>query len=105
MSDANPPDDPPLAEPIDRARRRLLGMAKYVPPVIVGIISLQQAGCQPQPSCGPAVNPCNPNGNPCNPDNCNPNLCNPMGGCNPNPIAGDPASFETGPISDPTTSK
>ncbi len=105
MSDAKTPDAPLPAEPIDRARRRLLGMAKYIPPTIVGIIALQQAGCQPAPSCGPNTNPCGPNGNPCNPDNCNPNLCNPMGGCNPNPVGADPTSAETGPVSDPTLSK
>lgn len=108
MSDAENPDAPPLvesAESINRARRRLLGMAKYVPPAIVGIIVLQQAGCQPLPSCGPGTNPCGPNGNPCGPDTCPPNICMPNGGCNPNPVAPDPTGTQGGPLSDPTNSK
>ena len=100
MSEPKNPDAPPPAESIDRARRRLLGMAKYVPPVIVGIISLQQAGCQPAPSCGPNTAPCAPNGNPCGPDT----PCGPNGGpCGPNPIAPDPGS-QTGPAVEPSAS-
>lgn len=58
MSDPKNKDSQPAqAEPVDAARRRLLGMAKYVPPVILGVISLQQAGCQPEPSCGPSGMP------------------------------------------------
>ena len=72
MSEPENPDSPPAAESINRARRRLLTMAKYVPPTVIGIIALQQAGCQPSPSCGPNTNPCGPNGNPCGPDNCPP---------------------------------
>src|SRR5690349_11166649 len=98
MSDAKTPDAPPPAEPVDRARRRLLGMAKYVPPVIVGIISLQQAGCQPAPSCGPSVNPCGPNGNPCGPDQpCVPDQPCMPDNCNPNNVGGDPGTQGPGP--------
>jgi hypothetical protein len=78
------PKKPQTDEPIDRARRRLLAKAAYVPPVVIGIISLQQAGCQVSPSCpprtcSPATQPCQPDINPCAPntgcmpDNCNPN--------------------------------
>lgn len=94
MSDAKPPAAPPPAEPIDRARRRLLGMAKYIPPTIVGIIALQQAGCQPAPSCGPATNPCGPNGNPCGPDNCPPNAP---------PLSNDPSMQPASTEADPTS--
>jgi hypothetical protein len=84
----------PKDESVDQARRRLLGMAKYVPPTVLGIISLQQAGCQVQPSsagCGPNAcspsNPCAPDGGGCNPNGggCNPDIpCPPAGGgCNP----------------------
>lgn len=84
MSDPKKPD---TEEPIDRARRRLLSKAAYVPPIVIGIISLQQAGCQAAPSCTPAnctppqpcqpdVNPCSPNTG-CNPDTCNPRTCTP----------------------------
>jgi len=65
-------------EPLDRARRRLLTKAVYVPPLILGIISLEQSGCAPAPSCNPQS--CHPHNAPCNPDNCNPNV-----GCNPHP--------------------
>lgn len=71
------------AEAIDRGRRRLLGMATYIPPAVLGIISLQQAGCQPAPSCNPATcspatQPCQPDSNPCSPNTgCNPDTCNP----------------------------
>jgi len=43
--------------PVDAARRRLLGMALYVPPVVLGAISLSQAGCQPDPNCSCEPNP------------------------------------------------
>jgi len=47
--------------PVDAARRRLLGMALYVPPVVIGAISLAQAGCQPAPcSCAPNPMACPP---------------------------------------------
>ncbi|MBL9013831.1 MAG: hypothetical protein JNL83_06635 [Myxococcales bacterium] len=44
-------DDPSFNE----GRRRLLRMAVYVPPVVIGAITLSQAGCQPEPcpSCVP----------------------------------------------------
>ena len=70
-------------ESIDRARRRLLALGAYVPPTILGIIALQQAGCQPSPSCqpaqcDPAVDPCGPDENPCGPNTgCNPDSCPP----------------------------
>lgn len=65
-------------EGVDRARRRLLGMALYVPPTILGIVALQQAGCQPSPTCNPAT--CDPATQPCQPDD---NPCAPNTGCNP----------------------
>ena len=82
----HPPDTD--VEPVDRARRRLLAMSLYVPPTVLGIISLQQAGCQPGPSCNPAIcppdsgcgpdQPCNPDNQPCPPDTgCNPDNCPP----------------------------
>lgn len=80
MSDPKKPD---TEEPINRARRRLLAKAVYVPPIVIGVISLQQAGCQQGPSCQPVTcNPatCNPNVNPCQPDV---NPCGPNTGCNP----------------------
>ncbi|HUH05368.1 MAG TPA: hypothetical protein VML75_25400 [Kofleriaceae bacterium] len=54
---------------LDRARRRLLKYAVYVPPVVIGALSLAQSGCQPA-SCGPAN--CGPSGTPCGPGNCPP---------------------------------
>lgn len=92
MSEPKHPDAPPPAESIDRARRRLLGMAKYIPPTIVGIIALQQAGCQPAPSCGPSTNPCGPNGFPCGPDN-----------CPPPPLSSDPNSLPASTEADPNS--
>jgi hypothetical protein len=56
-------------ERINAARRRLLRNAVYVPPIIIGIVSLTQgcaagscspATCQPAQSCRPHP-PCNPN--------------------------------------------
>jgi hypothetical protein len=69
-------------EKVNAARRRLLRIAIYTPPAILGGVALSQmAGCQgvscapqvcqPNNSCGP--NACNPAINPCNPQNCNPN--------------------------------
>ncbi len=75
-------------EPVDPSRRRILGMVKYVPPVVLGVISLQQAGCQPAPSCVPTGG-CGPSGTPCVPSNCPPN-----GGC---PPAINNPNSETGP--------
>lgn len=74
MSKPKEPDLQVKAEAVDQTRRRLLGMAKYVPPVVLGVISLQQAGCQPGPSCNPSG--CNPNGGPCGPGG----MCMPVGG-------------------------
>ena len=50
-------------EKINAARRRLLRNAVYVPPAIIGIVSLME-GCAPG-SCAPAT-------------------CNPAHGCHPN---------------------
>ena len=93
MSDSTKKQDPATATqdgadassgapPVDRARRRLLAMAVYVPPTVLGIISLQQAGCQPGPSCNPAT--CPPDSG-CAPDTgCPPDTgCAPDTGCNP----------------------
>ncbi|MEO7095923.1 MAG: hypothetical protein ABI175_21865 [Polyangiales bacterium] len=45
-------------QPVNDARRRLLRMAIYVPPVVIGSIALTQAGCQPEPcSCEPSGGP------------------------------------------------
>jgi hypothetical protein len=49
-------------QPVNPGRRRLLGMAMYVPPIVIGAISLQQAGCQPSGSCMPDGG-CVPSGN------------------------------------------
>jgi hypothetical protein len=59
MADDNHDD-----ERIDAARRRLLRNAVYVPPIVIGIVSLTQ-GCAPG-SCAPAT-------------------CMPAKGCRPNP--------------------
>lgn len=53
----------------NRARRRLLRQLAYVPPAILGVLSLTEAGCQPGGSCGPA--------------SCGPQSCNPPGPCGP----------------------
>lgn len=50
---------------VDRARRRLLAKALYIPPAVIGALALSQEGCQPV-SCNPPQ-PCPPNGEPCNP--------------------------------------
>lgn len=77
-------DDDTKDEKIDATRRRLMRMAVYTPPVILGVISLS-AGCQPV-SCTPVLcspnnqcgpNQCNPVINPCAPQMCNPQMCNP----------------------------
>ena len=67
-------EDPSDRSP-DEVRRRLLRIAIYLPPTILGTIALSEGGCQPG-SCNPAS--CNPNGGPCGPVGCNPNT-----GCNP----------------------
>lgn len=65
MADEEDPD-----ERINAARRRLLRNAVYVPPIVIGIVSLTQ-GCAPG-SCTPAT--CMP-GQSCRPHPpCNPNL-------------------------------
>jgi len=48
-------DDDDDDQPINEGRRRLLRMAVYVPPVVIGAVTLSQAGCQPDPcpSCQP----------------------------------------------------
>jgi hypothetical protein len=71
-NDATNGDDEKDDEKIDSARRRLLRSVVYVPPAVIGIVSLTQ-GCAPPASCAP-VN-CGPNGG-CHP-NCMPNKCNP----------------------------
>ena len=71
---------------IDAARRRMLRIAVYVPPAILGAVALNSAaGCQgvscspqvcgPGNQCGPTN--CHPIVNPCNPQTCNPASCNP----------------------------
>lgn len=79
---------------IDVARRRLLAKAVYIPPTVIGALSLSLEGCQVAScnpttcnpaTCNPTTNPCNPDGDPCNPGGvcdpnggaCNPDLCNP----------------------------
>jgi len=80
---------------VDAARRRLLKIAVYAPPAILGALVLkaasnrQAAGCSPDLGCAPDVcspytscnpNSCNPVVSPCNPQvNCNPHSCNPIG--------------------------
>lgn len=54
---------------INAARRRLLRTAVYVPPAIIGIVSLSQ-GCAPG-SCNP--NNCTPSQT-CRPQQCRPNM-------------------------------
>jgi len=47
-------DEPETDEAVNEGRRRLLRMASYVPPIVIGAITLSQAGCQPScPSCPP----------------------------------------------------
>ena len=76
----------PKDEKIDAARRRLMRIAVYTPPVVLGVIVLNDAACAPAPSCQPAgcapnspcgPNTCNPVINPCSPQNCNPATCAP----------------------------
>ena len=97
-------NEPPAADvgeasQTDQARRKLLKIGVYAPPLIVGSLLLsrdalaQTASCAPatcvpaspcQPDCSPSA-PCNPDGGACNPDNpcspqggsCNPDTCNP----------------------------
>jgi hypothetical protein len=62
MSDRNDTRDEPTT---DEARRRLLKMALYVPPAILGVVSVTQAACQnaSSPDCPPDTGPppCPPN--------------------------------------------
>jgi len=57
-------------EKLDTARRRLLKTAVYVPPAVIGVVSLLD-GCAVG-SCAPAT---------CAPAQ----TCHPNGGCNPHP--------------------
>jgi len=83
MSDPKNPETPDQPEvPSNRARRRLLKLIVYVPPTVLGVVSLQQSGCAPNPSCNPST--CNPATQPCNPDN---TPCGPNTGCNPDNCA------------------
>ena len=77
MADSDDPKD----EKFDATRRRLLRIALYTPPAVIGIIQLNNAGCAPPASCGPSScqpntqcgpNTCNPIINPCAPQMCNP---------------------------------
>jgi hypothetical protein len=61
--------DPKQQERIDVARRRLLRNVVYVPPAVIGAVSLMQ-GCAPG-SCAPSR--CNPGGM-CRPTQCRPNM-------------------------------
>jgi len=68
---------------IDATRRRLLRVAVYVPPAVLGAVALSQSACQPaSPPCAPQSG-CNPGGS-CGPNSCNPivNPCAPQN-CNP----------------------
>ena len=76
--------------PEDRARRRLLKLAVYVPPAVLGAMTLelsacQTASCAPQ-SCQPAT--CAPAD--CNPGQCPPLICSPNTPCEPD--GGPPAT-------------
>jgi hypothetical protein len=53
-------------EVTDQARRRLLKLAVYVPPAILGVVAASQAACQAQ-SCGPTNCPPENGGTPCPP--------------------------------------
>ena len=67
MDDDRDDDTKDPQERIDSARRRLLRNVVYVPPAIIGIVSLSQ-GCAPG-SCVPTN--CSPS------TNCGPNQCRP----------------------------
>ncbi len=60
--------DPKEQERIDTARRRLLRNAVYIPPAVIGAVSLMQ-GCAPG-SCNPTN--CTPSQT-CRPNQCRPN--------------------------------
>jgi hypothetical protein len=57
------PTDEATNEKLDRARRRLLKAAVYATPLVLGMISLQQARAQKKS---------------CNPMNCRPLRCHPV---------------------------
>jgi hypothetical protein len=61
--------DPKQQERIDTARRRLLRNAAYIPPAVLGAVSLLQ-GCAPG-SCNPTN--CQP-AQQCRPSQCRPNM-------------------------------
>ncbi len=68
MADDDQPETKDESERINVARRRLLRNVVYVPPAIIGVVSLTQ-GCAP--------GSCNPTG--CSPSvNCRPNQCRPV---------------------------
>jgi hypothetical protein len=67
---ADETDDTKKDEKVNAARRRLLKSAIYVPPAVIGMVSLLD-GCAPA-SCNPAT---------CNPQN----MCHPNQSCNPHP--------------------
>jgi hypothetical protein len=49
-------------EAVELTRRRLLQAgARYVPPAILIMLSLEEAHGQSTPSCMPALTPCSPN--------------------------------------------
>ncbi|CAN5889041.1 hypothetical protein BH11MYX3_BH11MYX3_44750 [soil metagenome] len=65
MSDKKHDQNAAADKPFNEARRRLLRMAVYVPPVVLGAITLSQAGCQPEPcSCPPSGGASCPTGSP-----------------------------------------
>lgn len=66
---------------IDASKRRLFRHAIYIPPIVIGAVILNDAGCGAPASCNPST--CNPNQQ-CGPNTCNPviNPCGPQS-CNP----------------------
>ena len=61
----DPPGDPVA---VDEVRRRLMKIAVYAVPAVIGAVELTQGACAPV-SCNPST--CNPN--PCAPHPCPPN--------------------------------
>ena len=82
-------DDDNDDQPVNEGRRRLLRMAVYVPPVVIGAVTLSQAGCQPEPcpSCQPVGG-----GNICPP----PGISKPPSGAAPDDRAAPKEEFEPG---------
>ncbi len=77
-AESQKPESQDTALPVDRARRRLMQLAVYAPPAVLGALSLKSSGKQPM-SCGPLgcqPNPCDPF-SPCPPQSCNPQGCPP----------------------------